>query len=134
MNNVMLIGRLTRDPEMRYTAETQMAVTRFSIAVSRPGKDKGADYPNIVVFGKTAENCEKWLKKGRQVAIQGRIQTGSYEKSDGTKVYTTDVIADRVEFLSGETTPETKPEPKQRMEQQDFIPQGYVAIEEDIPF
>ena len=127
MNNVTLIGRLTRDPETRYTADTQMAVTRFSIAINRPGKDKGADYPNITVFGKTAENCEKYLKKGRMVAIQGRIQTGSYEKSDGTKVYTTDVVADRVEFL-GEQTTQTK------AEQPEYVPEGYTQIDEDIPF
>lgn len=127
MNNVTLIGRLTRDPETRYTADTQMAVTRFSIAINRPGKDKGADYPNIIVFGKQAENCEKYLKKGRMVAIQGRIQTGSYEKSDGTKVYTTDVVADRVEFLGEQTT-------QQKPEQPDYVPEGYAEIQEDIPF
>ena len=101
MNSVVLIGRLTRDPEVRYT-ESQLAVARFSIAINRvpgrDGQDRGADFPNIVVFGKQAENCERFLTKGRQVAIQGHIQTGSYEK-DGRKVYTTDVVADRVEFL-----------------------------------
>lgn len=133
MNNVTLIGRLTRDPETRYIADSQMALTRFSIAINRPGKDNGADFINIIVFGKQAENCDKYLKKGRQVGIQGRIQTGSYEKN-GTKVYTTDVVADRVEFLSGEPTPEKKPETKQRAVQEDFIPKGFEPIEEDIPF
>ena len=126
MNSVALIGRLTRDPETRYTSDTQMAVTRFSLAIDR-GKDKGADYPSIICFGKTAENCEKYLKKGRMVGIHGRIQTGSYEK-DGHKVYTTDIVADRVEFLEKpETTPTAAPETE-------YVPDGYEQISEDIPF
>ena len=133
MNNVVLIGRLTKNPETRYTADTQTAVTRFSIAIDRPGKDKGADYPNITVFGKQAENCEKFLKKGRLVGVQGRLQTGSYERSDGSKVYTTDVIADRVEFLGGSeksTTPAAAPEPEKEPE---HAPDGFEHVEEDIP-
>lgn len=102
MNVVTLIGNLTKDPEVRYT-ESNMAIARFSIAINRGkdknGEDRGADFPNIVVFGKQAENCERYLAKGRKVAVQGRIQTGSYTNKDGNKVYTTDVIADRVEFL-----------------------------------
>jgi single-strand DNA-binding protein len=94
---------MTRDPELRYTAEGQTAVCRFSIAIDRgkdrEGNDRGADFPNIVVFGKTAENCEKYLAKGRKVGIAGHLQTGSYTNKDGAKVYTTDVIADRVEFI-----------------------------------
>lgn len=134
MNSVVLIGRLTRDPETRYTADTQTAVTRFSIAIDRPGKDKGSDYPNITVFGKQAENCEKYLKKGRLVGVQGRLQTGSYERSDGSKVYTTDVVADRVEFLGGSeksTTPAAAPELKKEPE---YVPDGFEHVEEDIPF
>lgn len=130
MNNVILTGRLTRDPETRYTSDTQMAVTRFSIAIDR-GKDKGADFPNIVVFGKQAENCEKYLKKGRLVGIQGRIQTGSYEK-DGHKVYTTDVVADRVEFLGGSERPTTQAAAPEH--QTEYVPEGYEQIQEDIPF
>ena len=102
MNSVALIGRLTRDPEVRYTAGTQMAICRFSITIDRPtrsGDEKKTDFPNITVFGKQAENCEKYLAKGRMVGIQGRIQTGSYKNKDGQTVYTTDVVADRVEFL-----------------------------------
>ena len=133
MNSVVLIGYLTRDPEMRYTADTQMAITKFSIAIDRPGKDKGADYPNITVFGKQAENCEKFLKKGRLVGIQGRLQTGSYDK-DGHKVYTTDVVADRVEFLGGSeksTTPAAAPEPEKEPE---YVPDGFEQDPDDIPF
>lgn len=102
MNNVTLIGRLTRDPEVRYTSESQMAVARFPIAIDRPvkaGAEKQTDFPNIVVFGKQAENCERFLTKGRLVGIEGRIQTGSFTNKDGQKVYTTDVVANRVEFL-----------------------------------
>ena len=134
MNICVLTGRLTRDPEMRYTSDTQMAVTRFTIAIDRPGKDKGADFPNITVFGKQAENCEKFLKKGRMVGVQGRLQTGSYEKSDGTKVYTTDVVADRVEFLGGSeksTTPAAAPEP---VKEPEYVPEQFEQVQEDIPF
>lgn len=104
MNNVSLVGRLTRDPELRYTSESSMAVARFSIAIDRPTKkdgEKQTDFPNIVVFGKQAESCERFLSKGRQVSIQGRIQTGSYTNKDGVKVYTTEVVANYVEFLGG---------------------------------
>ncbi len=102
MNSVVLIGRLTRDPELRYTSSTQMAVASFTIAVDRPtrsGGERQADFPRITVFGKQAENCDKYLAKGRLVAVQGRLQTGSYQNKNGDTVYTTDVIADRVQFL-----------------------------------
>ena len=109
LNNVVLIGRLTRDPELRYIPVTGTAVARFSIAVdkglSREKKQEmesknqpTADFINIVVWGKTAENCANYLVKGRLVGVQGRIQTGSYEK-DGIKRYTTEVVANQVEFL-----------------------------------
>ena len=101
MNHVVLIGRLTKRPEVRYTGN-EMAIARFSLAVDRYSKEeKKADFINIVVFGKQAENCERYLDKGRQVAVQGRIQTGSYKTQTGETRYTTDVVADRVEFLSG---------------------------------
>lgn len=102
MNQVILIGRLTKDPETRYTSGSQMAVCTFTLAVDRPtkqGEEKKADFPRITVFGRQAENCEKYLSKGKKVAVQGRIQTGSYQNSQGQKVYTTDVIAERIEFL-----------------------------------
>ena len=105
MNQVILIGRLTRDPELSYTPNTQSAVCRFTIAVDRPrrqGEDAGADFIRITVWGRQAETCDRYLSKGRQVAIQGRIQTGSYKNREGVTVYTTEVIADRVEFLSGQ--------------------------------
>ena len=132
MNSVVLIGRLTRDPEVRYT-ESQLAVARFSIAINRvpgrDGQDRGADFQNIVVFGKQAENCERFLTKGRQVAIQGHIQTGSYEK-DGRKVYTTDVVADRVEFLEWGDRSQSSSQGSSA-----GIPEGFQAIDDDdIPF
>lgn len=102
MNSVILIGRLTKDPEIRYTTGSQMAVATFSVAVDRPtrqGEEKKADFPRITVFGRQAENCEKYLSKGKKVAIEGRIQTGSYQKQNGETVYTTDVVANRVEFI-----------------------------------
>jgi single-strand DNA-binding protein len=102
MNQVILIGRLARDPELSYTPNTQTAMCRFTIAVDRPrrqGEDAGADFIRITVWGRQAETCDRYLSKGRQVAVQGRIQTGSYKNREGVTVYTTDVVADRVEFL-----------------------------------
>lgn len=128
MNSVVLIGRLTKDPELRYTSGTQMAVATFTLAIDRGkdknGESKGADFPRVMVFGKSAENCEKFLKKGRLVGIQGRIRTGSYENDYGNKVYTTDVIADRVEFLEWGDKPQESSQ----------SPSGFAELNEDIPF
>ncbi|MFC2662068.1 MAG: single-stranded DNA-binding protein [Eubacterium sp.] len=102
MNSVVLIGRLTKDPQVRYTSGSQMAVASFTLAIDRPvrnGGERQADFPRIVVFGRQAETCEKYLAKGRLVAVSGRIQTGSYQNQKGDTVYTTDVVANRVEFL-----------------------------------
>lgn len=99
MNSVILIGRLARDPELSYTPNTQMAVCRFTLAVDRTGKDNGADFIRVTVWDRQAETCNKYLAKGRQAAVMGRIQTGSYKDRNGQTVYTTDVVADRVEFL-----------------------------------
>ena len=142
MNSVSLIGRLTRDPEVRYGAASQTAVARFSIAIDRgkdrTGKDLGTDYPNIVCFGKTAELVEKYLGKGRLVGIQGRIQTGSYEK-DGRKVYTTEVLADRVEFLdrasdAGNSQSNSRFD-SNPFDSADTTPSGFEKLtDDDIPF
>ena len=84
MNVVVLIGRLTRDPELRYIPETQNAVCTFTLAVDRPmSREKQADFIRITVFGRQAENCAKFITKGRQVAVEGRIQTGSYQNKNG---------------------------------------------------
>ena len=131
MNSVNLTGRLTRDPEVRYTAD-QKAVARFSIAVdrhTRPGEEKQADFPNIVAFGKTAERVETFLNKGRMVGISGRIQTGSYVNKDGVKVFTTDVIANNVEFLD----PKGTQVPAERMVDPE-PPEGFAQLDEDVPF
>jgi single-strand DNA-binding protein len=98
MNKVILMGRLTKDPETRQAGET--TVTRFSIAVDRRYKQDGgqaADFPSCVAFGKTADFITKYFHKGMKILLEGRIQTGSYDK-DGVKHYTTDVVADSVEF------------------------------------
>ena len=104
MNVVVLIGRLTRDTELSYTPNTQTAVCRFDIAVDRPrgqGEDQNADFIRITAWGKQAETCDRYLSKGRQVAVRGRIQTGSYTNREGQKVYTTEVVAENVKFLGG---------------------------------
>ena len=133
MNSVFLIGRLTRDPEVRYIASSQTAVATFTVAVDRPayqGEEKKADFPRITVFGKQAENCEKYLAKGRLVAIEGRLQTGSYQNKDGVTVYTTDVIASRVQFLQwGDQRQGTQQE-----EQQEMRLDNFEAVNEDVPF
>lgn len=100
MNRVILIGRFTKKPELQYTPQSQTAVTKFTLAVDRQGKDASADFISVTAFGKQAENTCRYMDKGRQIAIEGRIQTGSYKK-DGATVYTTDVIANNVEFLGG---------------------------------
>ena len=107
MNKVILIGRLARDPEMR-TTNSGIAMTRFTLAVSRPfnsqdGKDQ-TDFIGCIVWRRQAENVARYCTKGSQVAIEGRIQTGSYDASDGTKRYTTDVVCDNVTFLGSKNS------------------------------
>jgi single-strand DNA-binding protein len=133
MNNVVLIGRLTRDPEVRYVPESQMAVATFSIAIDRAGKDKGADFPRITCFGKTAELVERFIGKGRLVGIQGRIQTGSYKNKEGATVYTTDVVADRVEFLDRGDSSE-KQNADEGFKQTPGVPEGFMALDDDEPY
>lgn len=102
MNKAILIGRLVKEPEMR-TTMSGATVTRFTIAVNRPFQDqngeRGADYINCIAWKKQAENIAKYCVKGTQVAIEGRIQTGSYDAQDGTKRYTTDIVCENVTFL-----------------------------------
>lgn len=99
MNKVILIGRLTKDPELRFTAGSGMAVSRFTVAVNRRKKEDGADFINCVAWGKTAETISQYLTKGRQVAISGSIRTCRYDAQDGTKRYTTDVAVESFEFI-----------------------------------
>ena len=135
MNTVGLIGRLTRDPETRYTQDGT-ACARFSVAIDRGkdknGNDRGADFPNVVCFGKTAELVEKYCYKGMLVGVTGRLQIGSYEK-DGHKVYTTDVLAERVEFLSRRENNEHQN--GQQTEIQPTVPEGFAQMsDDDFPF
>lgn len=137
MNSVNLVGRLTRDPELRYIP-SGTAVCNFNMAVDKGlSKDKKtemesqnkptADFINIVVWGKIAESCANYLAKGRLVGIQGRIQTGRYEK-DGTMVYTTEVVANQVEFL--EWGDKKDNDPGQGFDDTGFYP----TDNDDIPF
>ena len=100
MNKVLLTGRLTRDPEVRYSGET--AIVRFTLAVNRKfvrdNSDQKADFINCIAFGKTGEFVEKYFSKGKKADLSGRIQTGSYTNKDGNKVYTTDVVVEDIEF------------------------------------
>lgn len=104
MNKVILMGRLTRDPEVRYSqGETPMAIARYSLAVdrrfSRNNQDgQTADFINCVAFGRNGEFAEKYLRKGTKILAEGRIQTGSYTNKDGVKVYTTDIVIENQEF------------------------------------
>ena len=127
MNNWNGIGRLTKAVELRYTNGAEpMAVGRFTMAIDDGyGERKRTNFIPVTVFGKQAENCERFLDKGRLVAVSGKIQTGSYEK-DGMKVYTTDVIADKVDFIDwGDKQPAETPKD---------VPSGFSAIDEQIPF
>ncbi|MGL5152100.1 MAG: single-stranded DNA-binding protein [Clostridium sp.] len=99
MNKVILIGRLTKDPELRFAAGSGNAVCRLTMAVNRPFKKDETDFINCVAFGKTAETISQYLAKGSQLAVSGSIRTGSYDAQDGTKRYTTDVAVDSFEFV-----------------------------------
>lgn len=158
MNNVVLIGRLTRDPELRYTPSSQMAVAHFTLAVDRPvqnGQERQADFIRITVFGKQAETADRYLFKGSQVAVNGRIQTGQYKDRNGQTVYTTDVIANRVEFLGSrnsgggsnntngangaaddavERPPVAQPQDGSQSSFDDAFPEAFSAVDDDIPF
>lgn len=137
MNKVILMGRLTRDPDVRYSqGDKPTANTRYDLAVNRNFKDAdgnyGVDYIHCVAFGKNAEFAEKWLKKGTQIAVEGRIQTGSYINKDGQKVYTTDVFVEKQEFVGSKADNQqnnggAKPNPDDFMS----IPDG---IENELPF
>lgn len=141
MNNVVMIGRLTRDPELRFTAGSGKAVATFTIAVNRQfSKNNEADFFRVVVWGKSGENCANYLAKGRLVGIQGRVQNNNYETNAGEKRYTTEIVADRVEFLESGKGNRT-----QNNNNNNFSPEfpdfndgadGFQAIEDDddVPF
>ena len=99
MNKVVLVGRLTKDPELRYAAGSGIPTSKFTVAVNRQGKKDEADFINCVAFNKPAELIAQYFVKGRQIAISGSIRTGSYLKDDGAKVYTTDVVVESFDFI-----------------------------------
>lgn len=143
MNKVQLVGRLTRDPEIRYSqGENATATARFSVAVNRRFKNSegnyDADFINCVAFGKSAEFVEKYFKKGMAIGLTGRIQTGSYTNKDSQKVYTTDVVVEETEFVESKGASNTgnsnvsRPAPS-AANNNDFmsIPDG---VDEELPF
>ena len=107
MNKVVLVGRLTKDPELRYAAGSGIPTSKFTVAVNRQGKKDEADFINCVAFNKPAELIAQYFVKGRQIAIAGHIQTGSYLKDDGTKVYTTDVVVETFDFIDSSNRNDT---------------------------
>lgn len=135
MNSVILIGRLTKDPELRYIPQSETAVANFSLAVDRiMAREKTADFFRIVAFGKTAELCDRYLKKGRLVGIQGRIQTGSYKTQSGETRYTTEIVAERVEFLD-RSDKGSASESQEGSSQSPNVPDGFQTLDDDdIPF
>lgn len=141
MNKVILMGRLTRDPEVRYSqAAEPMAIARYTLAVDRKRKsggegEQGADFISCVAFGKNGEFADMYLHKGIKIAITGRIQTGSYTNRDGVKVYTTDVVVEEQEFAESKKSQESgdyqSPEPTTGTDGFMNIPDG---IDEELPF
>ena len=132
MNTVILIGRLARDPEIRYT-QSQVAVCSATLAVNRGkdsnGNDRGADFIRLTVFNKQGEVFQKYLTKGRQVAVQGRLNTGSYKNKNGETVYTTDVIVEKFDFIGN------KQDAQPPAADVSDIPEGFEPIDDDdIPF
>lgn len=144
MNKTILMGRLTREPEVRYSAsDSGLAIARFTLAVNRRFHKDGepaADFISCVAFGKNAEFIEKYIGKGRQICICGRIQTGSYTNKDGQKVYTTEVVADEVEFADSKPTsaagaePATDPAQTPAPTPQPSPEPAGFEVDEEIPF
>lgn len=139
MNKVILVGRLTRDPEVRYSqGENTMAIARYTIAVNRRFKREGdpeADFIRCAVFGRAAEFAEKYFRQGLRIAISGRIQTGSYTNKEGVKVYTTEVVVEEQEFAESMAEREHTQTPASAPESSGDgfmnIPEG---IDEELPF
>ena len=147
MNKVILMGRLTRDPDIRYSTqgEGNLAIARYTLAVDRRfqrnnNNDQTADFISCVAFGRSAEFAEKWLKQGIKIAITGRIQTGSYVNKDGVKVYTTEVVVEDQEFAESKNSsqgnvggaPAPNPNPSAASAEGFMpIPQG---VEDELPF
>lgn len=144
MNNVSLMGRLTRDPELRYTANTQMANARFVVAVNRKlSKEKRqeaenngyptADFISCMAWGKTAENIANYFRKGNRIAITGHIQTGSYENQQGQRIYTTDVVVDSFDFIESNSNSNTTNN-QGYSNPDDLGMSGQESFDSDLPF
>jgi len=133
MNKVILMGRLARDPELRYSqGSNQLAITRYSLAVSRQYKREGqpdVDFINIVAFGKSGEFAEKFFKKGMMVAITGRMQVSSYDDKDGNKKWSTDVIVEEQHFAESKASFESHRNSNNNMGQPNFTPQKQATPE-----
>ena len=137
MNRVILMGRIVRDPEVRYSngANGSTAVARYTLAVDRKFKQEGqpnADFIGCIAFGKLGEFAEKYLHKGVKIAVTGRIQTGSYKNKDGNTVYTTDVVVEEQEFCESKSQSNSQPQPAQSNDNSWInIPDG---VEDLLPF
>ena len=134
MNSAQLVGRLTRDPEVRYS-DGGSTVARFTLAVDRRFKKDGgddADFINCVAFGKTAEFLEKWFRKGQRLGLTGRIQTGSYVNQEGTKVYTTEVVVENVECVESKGASAGDGGPQQRPAPTSAIGDGFMNIPDGV--
>lgn len=138
MNKIILMGRLTKDPEVKYSqGNNPMAIARYTLAVDRKFKRDGeasADFINCIAFGKNGEFAEKYLHKGIKILVEGRIQTGSYTNKDGVKVYTTDVVVESFEFAESKNASQSeRPQPAPQTDSDGFmsIPDG---IDEELPF
>lgn len=139
MNKVILLGRLTRDPETRWSAgDNALAISRYTLAVDRRFHKDGeasADFINCVVFGRGAEFAEKYLRQGTKIAVSGRIQTGSFTNREGKKVYTTEVVVEDQEFAQskGDDAPKDKPTEEPKTDADGFV-NAADAIDEALPF
>ena len=145
MNKVILMGRLTREPEVRYSTsgDSQLAIARYTLAVDRRFKRDGeqtADFINCVAFGRQGEFAEKYFRKGIKIAITGRIQTGSYTNKDGQRVYTTDVVVEEQEFAESKSASESNAgfAPAERPAPSSAAGDGFMnipdGIDEELPF
>lgn len=142
INRVVLVGRLTKDPELKYTP-SGVPMTRFTVAVNRfkkEGEEQQADFIGCIAWRKQAENLANFMKKGNLIGLEGRIQTGSFEGQDGKRVYTTDVVADSIQFLERNNTQQSQSQPNQQtqqysqpQQQQPWGQQNYTRVDED-PF
>ena len=135
MNIVILMGRTTKEIELRYTAQSFMPVARFTLAVDRPytkqGEEKKTDFISCVAFGRLAENLEKYVRKGRRIVIEGRIQVDSYDRDDGSKGYSTSIIVERFHFADSKPGEQAQEVSQSEPEMDGFEP---LDSDDDLPF